>query len=108
MGEGGRRRYGGNMCPEFSPRRGIFGLSEYIVPERGDGGLKVIRVWSYIVPNKGIAKRTLDYIAIPSLLSLPGCLSKQMWLWPHHRSFYGTFREGIGLVETQAVDYGSA
>ena len=51
-------------------------------------GVKVIRVWSYIVPNKGIAKRTLDYIAIPSLLSLPGCLSKQMWLWPHHRSFF--------------------
>lgn len=26
-------------------------------------GVKVIRVWSYIVPNKGIAKRTLDYIS---------------------------------------------
>ena len=60
-------------------------------------GVKVIRVWSYIVPNKGIAKRTLDYIAIPSLLSLPGCLSKQMWLWPHHRSFLRHFPGGHWL-----------
>lgn len=26
-------------------------------------GIKVIRVWSYIVPNKGFLKRTLDYIS---------------------------------------------
>ena len=26
-------------------------------------GIKVIRVWSYIVPNKGFIKRTLDYIS---------------------------------------------
>ena len=27
------------------------------------GGIRVIRVWSYMVPNKGLVKRTLDYIS---------------------------------------------
>ena len=35
-------------------------------------GIKVIRVWSYIVPNKGCFKRTLDYISYSCTSFLAG------------------------------------
>ena len=39
-------------------------------------GIKVIRVWSYIVPNKGFIKRTLDYISYSCTSFLAGLFIK--------------------------------
>jgi hypothetical protein len=39
-------------------------------------GIKVIRVWSYIVPNKGFLKRTLDYISFSVTSFLAGLFVK--------------------------------
>lgn len=39
-------------------------------------GIKVIRVWSYIVPNKGFLKRTLDFISFSITSFLAGLFIK--------------------------------
>lgn len=49
--------------PNFPQGRVYPGYKNRLWQKEVVDGIKVIRVWSYMVPNKGFIKRTLDYIS---------------------------------------------
>jgi glycosyltransferase involved in cell wall biosynthesis len=49
--------------PNFPQGKVYAGYKNKIFQKTEMDGIRVIRVWSYISPNKGIAKRTLDYLS---------------------------------------------
>lgn len=50
-------------APNFPQGRVYEGYKNKLYQEEMMEGIRVIRVWSYIVANKGFVKRTLDYIS---------------------------------------------
>ena len=50
-------------APNFPKGRVYDGYKNKLYQSETIDGIKVIRVWSYIAPNKGFYKRTLDYIS---------------------------------------------
>lgn len=50
-------------APNFPQGRVYPGYKNRLWQKEVVDGIKVIRVWSYMVPNKGFIKRTLDYIS---------------------------------------------
>lgn len=50
-------------APNFPQGHVYAGYKNKLYQKEIIDGIKVIRVWSYIVPNKGFIKRTLDYIS---------------------------------------------
>lgn len=50
-------------APNFPQGKVYEGYKNKIYQKESIDGIKVIRVWSYIVPNCGFIKRTLDYIS---------------------------------------------
>ena len=50
-------------APNFPQGKVYEGYKNKLFQRETIDGIKVIRVWTYIVPNKGFIKRTLDYIS---------------------------------------------
>lgn len=50
-------------APNFPQGKIYKGYKNKLYQKEIIDGIKVIRVWSYMVPNKGLIKRTLDYIS---------------------------------------------
>lgn len=50
-------------APNFPQGKVYEGYKNKLYQKEVVDGIKVIRVWTYIVPNKGFLKRTLDYIS---------------------------------------------
>ncbi len=64
-------------CVPNFPRGKVFaGYKNKLWQEEMMDGIKVIRVWSYIVPNSGFLKRTLDYISFSVTAFLVGLIVK--------------------------------
>ena len=50
-------------APNFPQGKVYEGYKNKLYQKEIIDGIKVIRVWTYIVPNKGFLKRTIDYIS---------------------------------------------
>lgn len=62
--------------PNFPQGKVYKGYKNRLYTTETIDGIKVIRVWSYIVANKGFVKRTLDYISYSVTSFLAGLLVK--------------------------------
>src|SRR5690625_6691267 len=49
--------------PNFPKGKVYEGYKNRIIQKEEMGGIKVIRVWSYITANEGLVRRTLDYVS---------------------------------------------
>ena len=63
-------------APNFPEGKVYEGYRNRLWQEEEMAGIKVIRVWTYIVPNKGFFKRTLDYISFSVTGFLAGLFVK--------------------------------
>ncbi len=63
-------------APNFPQGKVYEGYSNRLWQEEMMSGIRVIRVWTYIVPNKGVVKRTLDYISFSITGFLAGLFVK--------------------------------
>ena len=63
-------------APNFPQGKVYEGYRNRIWQEEQMNGIRVIRVWTYIVPNKGFFKRTLDYISFSITGFLAGLFIK--------------------------------
>lgn len=63
-------------APNFPQGKVYDGYKNRFWHEETVDGIKVIRVWSYIVPNKGFFKRTLDFISFSVTGFLAGLFVK--------------------------------
>lgn len=63
--------------PNFPEGKVYAGYKNSLYSKEMIDGIKVIRVWSYIVANKGFAKRTLDYISYSVSAFLAGLFVKK-------------------------------
>lgn len=63
-------------APNFPQGKVFPGYRNRIIQKEYIDGIRVIRVWTYIVPNKGFFKRTLDYISFSITSFLAGLFVK--------------------------------
>ena len=63
-------------APNFPEGKVYEGYHNRLWQEEEMAGIRVIRVWTYIVPNKGFFKRTLDYISFSVTGFLAGLFVK--------------------------------
>lgn len=63
-------------APNFPQGKVYAGYRNRLWQEERMEGIRVIRVWTYIVPNKGFLKRTLDYISFSITGFLAGLFVK--------------------------------
>lgn len=63
-------------APNFPQGKVYEGYKNKLYQKENIDGIKVIRVWTYIVPNKGFLKRTLDYISYSVSAFLAGLFVK--------------------------------
>ena len=63
-------------APNFPQGKVYDGYRNRLWQEEQMDGIRVIRVWTYIVPNKGFFKRTLDYISFSITGFLAGLFVK--------------------------------
>lgn len=63
-------------APNFPQGKVYEGYKNKIYQKESIDGIKVIRVWSYIVPNCGFIKRTLDYISFSITAFIAGLFIK--------------------------------
>lgn len=63
-------------APNFPQGKVYPGYKNRLWQEEEMEGIRVIRVWTYIVPNKGFFKRTLDYISFSITAFLAGLFNK--------------------------------
>lgn len=63
-------------APNFPEGKVYEGYRNHFWQEEEMAGITVIRVWTYIVPNKGFFKRTLDYISFSVTGFLAGLFVK--------------------------------
>lgn len=63
-------------APNFPQGKVYEGYKNRLWQEEDMSGIRVIRVWTYIVPNKGFFKRTLDYISFSVTGFLAGLFVK--------------------------------
>lgn len=63
-------------APNFPEGKVYEGYRNRLRQEEVMAGIRVIRVWTYIVPNKGFFKRTLDYISFSVTGFLAGLFVK--------------------------------
>ena len=63
-------------APNFPDGKVYKGYRNRLRQEEEMAGIRVIRVWTYIVPNKGFFKRTLDYISFSVTGFLAGLFVK--------------------------------
>lgn len=62
--------------PNFPQGKVYAGYKNHFYKKETIDGIKVIRVWTYIVPNKGILKRTLDFISFSITSFFAGLFQK--------------------------------
>ena len=62
--------------PNFPQGKVYAGYKNQFYKKETINGIKVIRVWTYIVPNKGILKRTLDFISFSITSFFAGLFQK--------------------------------
>ena len=62
--------------PNFPQGKVYNGYRNALYRKETIDGIRVIRVWSYIVPNKGFIKRTLDYISYSITAFIAGLFVK--------------------------------
>lgn len=62
--------------PNFPQGKVYAGYKNHFYKKEIIDGIKVIRVWTYIVPNKGILKRTLDFISFSITSFFAGLFQK--------------------------------
>jgi len=62
--------------PNFPKGKVYEGYKNRIIQKEEMGGIKVIRVWSYITANEGLVRRTLDYVSFSIMSFFTGLFQK--------------------------------
>lgn len=63
-------------APNFPTGQVFEGYKNRLIQSEVIDGIKVIRVWSYMAPNQGFLKRTLDYLSFAFMAGLVGLFRK--------------------------------